>query len=87
MPGTLLRVALASLFALGVAACGLTTSKPIVEVREITCPTEDPPPLPPLPPRPDDLRLLEPDRYRIEGIWKGYQKVWDAYMQSRRECP
>ena len=83
MPKALLAVFLA----LVVAACGISSGPPIVEVREITCPSIDPPALPPLPPRPNDLRLLEPDRYRIEGIWSSFQIKWDAYLESYSKCP
>lgn len=62
---------------------------PTVVPREITCPTEPPPTIPELPKRPDppDLRSLEPDRYRIEGLWEGIKTRQSAYRESWDECP
>ena len=69
-----------------VAACGAGSRPPVIEVQEITCPSEPPPEIPPLPPRPGDLRGLEPDRYRIEGIWDGIQTRQAAYRQAWVNC-
>ena len=65
---------------LALIGCGeVRTSNPIPVVHELRCPTEPPPEIPELPPRPNDLRDLEADRYRIEGLWNGVQIEQDEY--------
>ena len=86
MPRGLFLAQVALIAVLGLTACG-TTKPPIIEVQKITCPTVDPPAVPDLPDRPDDLRDLEADRYRIEGIWAGHKIEMFAYQMSRDECP
>ena len=72
------------------AACASRPEKaPVIEVVTITCPEErplDPPVLPERPPA-GDLRALEPDRYRIEGIIAGFAIKQYAYIESWEDCP
>ena len=82
MPGKVLLFSLA--IAIALTGCGGTSVVPV----EITCPSEPPPDILKLPPRPDppDLRSLEPDRYRIEGLWKGMQARQADYRKTWRAC-
>ncbi|MCY4470774.1 MAG: hypothetical protein OXC08_18830 [Thiotrichales bacterium] len=72
--------AVSLLAALALVGCASKPSPPPPPVvHEIRCPTEPPPEIPDLPPRPNDLRELEADRYRIEGLWSGVQIEQEEY--------
>ena len=66
-----------------------STNVPIVEVREIRCPSQPPPDFGPRPALPDtgDLRDFEPYAYRIDGWGKGVEERQSAYRESWNECP
>ena len=82
-----------SLFLGLAAAAGLTgcfSSAPVVktEAVHIVCP-EDPPPefTDPLPQdRPNDMRIVFDDWYRVKGELRGFGIEYDAYRKSRESC-
>jgi len=84
MPRFLLLISVA----IGLTGCVTTPTKVVTEYESIRCPSISPPAIPPLPVRPDsnDVRKLEPDRYLIEGLWKGVQARQDAYAEAWRDC-
>ena len=85
MPRIMLLVGLA----ITISGCVSVGGKPdpIVELRNITCPSEAPPAIPDISPRPEgDIRLLAADRIRLEGTWEGIQIRQDAYRESWNEC-
>lgn len=87
MPRYLLFVGLAKplTVALALTACGPTKTADPIPVY-IACPTVEPPAIPELPPRPDDLRELEADRYKIEGLWSGVELEQDEYRFRWADC-
>ena len=69
--------------------CLASTGKPIVEVREIRCPSVPPPEFGDRPALPEtgDLRDFEPYAYRADGWGASVETKQAAYRESWEECP